>query len=126
MPEIFEDGGMFEYREAWARRQMSQENEMLFSWMREVPIYYTNEETTMPLGKDEIENRFGFHKATIEGPEATLPKHREVRILFREFAERLDGILGDGRAKSTMFTHLEDASMWSHKAIAEGAPLISE
>jgi hypothetical protein len=78
------------------------------------------------LGKDEIENRFGFHKATIEGENATLPKHRDVRILFREFAEKLDGILGDGRAKSVAFTHLEDASMWSHKAIAEGAPLISE
>jgi hypothetical protein len=78
------------------------------------------------LGKEEIENRFGFHKATVEGNNATLPKHRDVRILFREFAEQLDEILNDSRAKSIAFTHLEDASMWSHKAIAENAPLISE
>lgn len=78
------------------------------------------------LGKEEIENRFGFHKATIEGANATLPKHRDVRLLFREFAERLDEILGEGRARAIAFTHLEDASMWSHKSIAEGAPLISE
>jgi hypothetical protein len=79
------------------------------------------------LGKNEIENRFGFHRATIEGVHATLPKHTELRVLFREFAERLDDILGDdGRAKMLAFTHLEDASMWSHKAIAERAPLVSE
>ena len=78
------------------------------------------------LGSEAIEHRFGFHKATIEGENATLPKHREVRLLFREFAEKLDGILDDGRAKSVAFTNLEDASMWSHKAIAENAPVISE
>lgn len=78
------------------------------------------------LGSTEIEHRFGFHKATIEGENATLPKHRDVRLLFREFAEKLDEILNDSRAKSVAFTHLEDASMWSHKAIAENAPLVSE
>lgn len=78
------------------------------------------------LGPDEIEHRFGFHKATIEGPEATLPLHRDVRLLYREFAERLDGILPAGRAKSVAFTELENASMWSHKAIAETAPLVRE
>jgi hypothetical protein len=80
----------------------------------------------MAYGKTDVENRFGFHKATIEGENATLPDHRDVRILFREFAERLDEILVDGRAKSIAFTRLEDASMWSHKAIAERAPLIME
>lgn len=74
----------------------------------------------------EIEHRFGFHKATIEGENATLPKHRDVRVLFREFAEKIDGILPDGRAKSVAFTELENASMWSHKAIAELAPAIEE
>lgn len=74
----------------------------------------------------EIEHRFGFHKATIEGENATLPKHRDVRVLFREFAEKIDSILPDGRAKSVAFTELENASMWSHKAIAELAPAIEE
>jgi hypothetical protein len=78
------------------------------------------------LGAEEIEHRFGFHKATIEGPNATLPVHREVRLLFREFAEKLDALLPPGRAKSVAFTELENASMWTHKAIAEVAPVVSE
>lgn len=78
------------------------------------------------LGVAEIEHRFGFHKATIEGSDATLPKHRDTRIEFRRFAEFLDKVLPDGRAKSVAFTELENASMWSHKAIAETAPLIDE
>lgn len=78
------------------------------------------------LGPEEIEHRFGFHKATVEGPNATLPRHRDTRLLFREFAERLDEILPAGRAKSVAFTELENASMWAHKAIAELAPAITE
>ena len=78
------------------------------------------------VGATEIENRFGFHKATIEGDNATLPVHRDVRILFREFAEKLDALLVPGRAKSVAFTELENASMWSHKAIAEQAPVVPE
>lgn len=78
------------------------------------------------LGAAEIEHRFGFHKATIEGDNATLPKHRDTRLLFREFAERLDEMLPPGRAKSVAFTDLENASMWAHKAIAETAPVVTE
>lgn len=78
------------------------------------------------LGKDEIEHRFGFHKATVEGENATLPKHRDVRLKFREFAEFLDQLAPEGRAKSVMFTELENASMWAHKAIAEMAPAVRE
>jgi len=80
----------------------------------------------MALGKKEIEERFGFHKATVEGENATLPRHKDVRIKFREFAEWLDIMVTDGRAKSVMFTELETCSMWAHKAIAEEAPLIGE
>lgn len=80
----------------------------------------------MPITPEEIEHRFGFHKATVEGANATLPKHRELRLAFREFAEMLEDVLPDGRAKSVAFTELENASMWSHKAIAELAPVISE
>jgi hypothetical protein len=78
------------------------------------------------LGKDEIDNRFGFHKATIEGDNATAPDHILVRKLFKRFAERLDEILPDGRTKSLALTELEVASMWSHKSISELAPLILE
>lgn len=82
--------------------------------------------TNTNLSAADIEHRFGFHKATIEGGNATLPKHRDVRLLFREFAEQLDKILPVGRARSVAFTELESASMWAHKAIAEQAPVVRE
>jgi hypothetical protein len=79
------------------------------------------------LGKEEIENRFGFHKGTIEGSNATLPKHAELRFKFIEFAEYLDIVLpNEGRAKTIAFTELEAASMWAHKSIAETAPIVPE
>lgn len=78
------------------------------------------------LGAAEIEHRFGFHKATVEGAEATLPKHRDVRLAFRAFAAQLDEVCPPGRAKAVMFTELENASMWAHKAIAETAPAVTE
>lgn len=90
-----------------------------------VTMGYIKPRPTM-LGKEEIENRFGFHKATVEGENATLPKHSKLRILFRELAEELDELIPNGRAKSVAFTELENASMWAHKAVAEGAPLIEE
>ena len=78
------------------------------------------------LSSDEIEHRFGNHQATIEGPEATLPKHAGLRSDFKEFAGFLNELLPDGREKSLAFTALEAASMWSHKAIASTAPLSYE
>jgi len=75
---------------------------------------------------EEINNRFGFHKATIEGSNATAPQHKELRKEFVEFATILDASLPDGRAKSLAMTALEEASMWSHKAIAETAPVVVE
>lgn len=78
------------------------------------------------LGTEEIEHRFGFHKATIEGENATLPKHIAIRLLFRAFAEELDQLTPPGRAKSVMFTDLENASMWAHKAVAEQEPVVPE
>lgn len=75
------------------------------------------------LGKEEIRKRLGFHKVTLEGPNATVPKHRDLRIVFVRFAEILDEMLPDGRYKDVAFHQMEDASMWAHKAIAELAPL---
>jgi len=75
------------------------------------------------VGPEEIESRFGFHKATIEGENATKPVHEELRSAYKEFAEYLDMNLPSGRYKSLVFTALEETSMWSHKAIAETAPL---
>lgn len=78
------------------------------------------------LGDENIENMFGFHKGTIEGPNATAPQHAELRRRFIAFATMLDDTLPDGRAKSLAFTELEAASMWAHKSIAEQAPLVKE
>lgn len=68
---------------------------------------------------EDIENRFGWHKATIEGKSATLPQHDMLRTIFKEFATKLNEALPSGRYKSLCLTELENASMWSHKAIAE-------
>lgn len=78
------------------------------------------------LTPEEIENRVGFHKATVEGANATLPKHAHLRRLFKQIMTELNDVLPDGRAKSVAMTELEDASMWSHKSVAELAPLVSE
>lgn len=82
--------------------------------------------SNVSIGDEEIRNRLGFHKATIEGENATLPIHRELRLAFIEFANSLDRALPPGRAKSVAFTHLEDVSMWAHKATAETAPVVNE
>ena len=78
------------------------------------------------IGPEQIEHRFGFHKATLEGENATLPKHRDTRLAFRKFAEELDELLPDGREKSLAFTALQEASMWTHCAIAMAAPVVDE
>lgn len=78
------------------------------------------------IGSNEIEHRFGFHKATVEGDNATLPRHRDTRVAFKTFAELLDSRLPDSREKSLVFTALQEASMWSHCAIAMDAPLVTE
>lgn len=75
---------------------------------------------------EEIENRFGFHKGTVEGPNATAPRHYQLRRDAVEFALMLDYVLPPGRAKSVAFTELETALMWAHKSIAEQAPLVIE
>lgn len=78
------------------------------------------------IGTTEIEHRFGFHKATVEGDNATLPRHRELRLAYKQFAAVLDRELPDSREKSLVFTALQEASMWSHCAVAMDAPLVVE
>jgi hypothetical protein len=74
----------------------------------------------MPLGHDEIDNRFGLHPG---GP-TTIPMHNQTRREFISMANFLDKLLPDGRAKSLAFTALQEASMWSNFAIAELAPVV--
>lgn len=75
----------------------------------------------MALGKQEIQNRFGYHAGT----KHTIPKHEQVREGAIAFATYLDEIVPDGRAKSLMFTALQEATMWANFGIAEKAPLAS-
>ena len=75
----------------------------------------------MSLTPEEINNRFGWHRATIEGENATKPVHDNLRYLFREFATELNDILPEGRYKSLAMTELENSAMWSHKSVAEQA-----
>jgi hypothetical protein len=78
------------------------------------------------LSIEEIESRFGQHKATIEGPDATLPKHTDLRAEFKKFVAFLDEKLPDGRYKDLLHDDLERVSMWAHKAIAQTAPVDTE
>ncbi len=87
----------------------------------------TNEipESNVSIGREEILHRFGFHAATIEGPNATAPIHTEMRALFVELGLHLDQLIPPGRTKNAAFTQLQQASMWFHWATAETAPLVT-
>jgi len=78
------------------------------------------------LSDDEIENRFGFHKATIEGPNNSTAQHAELRENFKGFAKGLNRRLGKSREADLAQTALEEASMWAHKAIAKNDELQKE
>lgn len=75
------------------------------------------------FGADELKNRFGTHKATIEGPNASMPIHANLREVFLEVAIYLDNVLPHNRSKVVALERLEDASMWSHKTLANFDPL---
>lgn len=66
------------------------------------------------LSLDEIQNRFGYHRATKE----SAPKHNAVRQLFEKTANELDSLIPDGRDKSLAFTELQSAMHWANSAIA--------
>lgn len=70
------------------------------------------------LNEEEIEKRFGFHKAAIEKGVDLGEAHVNLRTYLKLVAAQLDGDLPDGRNKSLALTALEEASMWSHKALA--------
>lgn len=71
------------------------------------------------LGKEEMEQRFGFHPGT----DQTIPVHEKVREASRRIATFFDETLPDGREKNLALTKLQEASMWANAAIAMEAPL---
>lgn len=72
---------------------------------------------------EELQKRFRFYKATTEGPGATEPRHLAVQERFTEFAQWLHNMLPSDRSSTMMFSRLEEASMWAHKAIGFDVPL---
>lgn len=80
----------------------------------------------LPITEFDIKHRFGFHKATIEGPESSTALHAQLRREFMSFATLLNNNLERSREASLAFTALEEASMWAHKAIAANDPLSEE
>lgn len=81
-------------------------------------------EQTLQVSNKELEHRFGFHAAAIEGKEADNQEHGALRFELLEFAIHLNSILPDGHEKTQMLLRLEEASMWAHKAIARRHPLV--
>lgn len=69
---------------------------------------------------DEIEHRFGFHKAT----ESTGPRHGDMREAFKLMAHVIVNSTKPGREQSLALTALQETSMWTHAAIAMDAPLV--
>lgn len=88
-----------------------------------LPNFPETETDFTSFGADELKNRFGTHKATIEGPNASMPIHANLREVFLEVAIYLDNVLPHNRSKVVALERLEDASMWSHKTLANFDPL---
>jgi hypothetical protein len=75
----------------------------------------------MPIGKDEILNRWGYHPPA---DAVNVRRHEQVREAYIAFAEYLDLILPDGRSKSSAFTKLQESSMWANYGIAALSPAV--
>lgn len=64
--------------------------------------------------KADIENRFNSHELTEEGA----AQCDAVRADLRRLAHKMQKSLPDGREKSLVLTHLEEAMFWANAAIA--------
>lgn len=63
---------------------------------------------------EDVKRRFAFHPAT----ETTGPQHDAVRADLGRLAAKMVKTLPDGREKSLVLTHLEEAMFWGNAAIA--------
>lgn len=78
------------------------------------------------LSSAEIQSRFGYNAASIEGPNPSAKVHKDLRLAFVEFSAEINMHLGKSRYAALAQTALEEASMWSHKAIAANDPINPE
>lgn len=72
------------------------------------------EKSPQTLLLEDVKNRFAFHPAT----EVTGPQHDAVRADLGRLAAKMAKTLPDGREKSLVLTHLEEAMFWANAAIA--------
>lgn len=72
--------------------------------------------------REQIEQTMGFHPGSAD----TAPLYGELRERFRILAHHVNDVCPDGRLKSLVITHLEDALMRSIQSIAVEQPLGGE
>lgn len=80
---------------------------------------------TVQITKNEIERRFGYHKAVF-GPDGTAERHQRTRKRFIELAEYVVSATDSSREQSLALTALQEACQWTNAAIAMDAPLTKE
>jgi hypothetical protein len=68
------------------------------------------------LDRDDIKARFGIAQDG-KPTQAQLEEQAIIRDAFATLAQRVNANVADSRAKSIALTHLEDALMWTGKAI---------
>jgi hypothetical protein len=67
------------------------------------------------LDPAELAHRFAYHPPK---DDATKYAHEKVREIFGHVAVQMNDDLPEGREKSLVMTHLEDAMMWANASIA--------
>ena len=68
----------------------------------------------MKITYNELENRFGYHRANAE----SAPRHSDTREAFLNMAHWLNAELPESRDKSLALTKLQEAMHWANSAIA--------
>jgi hypothetical protein len=74
------------------------------------------------MSPEEVERRFEYHAPSGEAKVL----HAGLRRSAKVFAQYLADILPDGREKALAFTAFEEATFWSHAAIAREPSLHEE
>jgi BioD-like phosphotransacetylase family protein len=67
----------------------------------------------------ELNHRFNYHRPNAE----TAEKHQRIRSSVLFLANGLNDALPEGREKSLVITHLEEAMFWANAALARSNPL---